>query len=67
MQNFTAADKPIWFAIILAAIAVSLTALSFLHIGYGGGYERGQLDALNGKQTFEMQVRPDTLYIQKPE
>ena len=54
MQTFTAADKPIWFATILVAIGVSLTAVSFLILGYEWGYERGQIDALNGKQTFEM-------------
>ena len=64
MQNFTAVDeKQVRFFFILVIIA----AVSFLIIGYEWGYERGQIDALNGKQTFEMQVRPDTLYIQKPE
>jgi hypothetical protein len=68
MQNFTAVDETgIGWSVYIKIILFVFTLVSFLIIGHSFGYKEGQIDALNGKQMFEMQVRQDTLYIPKPQ
>lgn len=57
--------------VLLGVVAIVFLTLDFVESsfkgGYEGGYEQGQIDALNGKWKYEVVVKPDTSYIAKPE
>jgi hypothetical protein len=72
MQNSTEKvypfrDSTTLLYVLIVFVTILMASLGFISVGYDWGYREGQLDALNGKQMFEMQVQPDTLYIQKPQ
>lgn len=70
MQNSTEKVYPfregttLLFVLNVSAVLLIVWLIS---VAYDWGYREGQLDALNGEQMFEMQVKPDTLYIQPPQ
>lgn len=66
-------DSNLWGLIL--AVAVGTASLIFVVMGTSGllhnvfqsGYEQGQMDGLKGKWRYEVVIKPDTLYIAKPQ
>jgi hypothetical protein len=53
--------------VLLGVVGIVFLTLDLVESSFKGGYEQGQIDALNGKWKYELVVKPDTTYIAKPE